>query len=286
MAKTIVTHFNPDLDAIASIWLIKRFLTGWEKAEVAFVPAGKTLSDELADVNPEVVHVDTGRGKFDHHQDQARKPACGQVLEELKRAEDRFRYDEAAERLVDVVSEADLGGHIHWPESQTDRYEFSLDSLIAGLKKQGFDDQKLIEWGLVLLDAIYATLKVKVGAEKILEAGLTFETKWGQGIAFETANDMVLELAEKKEFSVAVRKDPKSGAVRIYARNDRGVDLTGVWEELQKKDPEATWFLHQSKCLLLNGSSKNPAMRATRLGLREVMEILRETKFKIQNSKS
>lgn len=275
MAKTIVTHFNPDIDALTSAWLIKRFLTGWEKAKVEFVAAGKTLGDEPSDSNPDIIHVDTGRGRFDHHQDQARKPACQQVLDELKRKNDKFREDEALERLVDVVSEADVGSHIHWPESQTDRYEFSLDSLIGGLKKQGFDDQRLVEWGLVLLDATYTTLKVKVGAEKILEGGLTFETKWGKSIAFETANDTVLELAEKRGFSVAVRKDPKSGAVRVYARNDKGVDLTGVWEELQKKDPEATWFLHQSKCLLLNGSSKNPAMRPTRLGLKEVVEVLK-----------
>lgn len=275
LAKTIVTHFNPDLDAITSIWLIKKFFPDWGKAEVEFVAAGKTWQNEPVDSDPAVIHVDTGRGKFDHHQDQTRKPACGQVLDELKRQNGKFKHDEALERIISVVSEADIGSHIHWPESQTDRYEFFLDSLIGGLRKQGFTDQKLVDWGLILLDAIYSTLKVKVQAEKILDNGVVFETKWGKGAAFETANDMVLELAEKKGYSVAVRKDPQVGTVRIYARNDRGVDLTPLWEKLQEKDPEATWFLHQSNCLLLNGSSKNPQMKPTKLSLEKVVEIFK-----------
>ncbi len=41
--KTIVTHLNPDLDAMAAIWLIRRFLPGWSKARVEFVPAGETF---------------------------------------------------------------------------------------------------------------------------------------------------------------------------------------------------------------------------------------------------
>jgi len=41
--KIIVTHTSPDMDAITSVWLIKKFLPGWEDAEVRFVPAGERL---------------------------------------------------------------------------------------------------------------------------------------------------------------------------------------------------------------------------------------------------
>ena len=41
--KYIVTHTSPDMDAIASVWLLKKFLGGWDKAEVKFVPAGDRL---------------------------------------------------------------------------------------------------------------------------------------------------------------------------------------------------------------------------------------------------
>ena len=43
--KVVVTHSSPDLDAIASVWLIKKFLPGWEEATVQFVPAGERIGN-------------------------------------------------------------------------------------------------------------------------------------------------------------------------------------------------------------------------------------------------
>ena len=71
---------NPDLDAIASVWLLKRFGSrGWQEAEVKFVPAGKTYKDKKADSDPDVLHVDVGLGKLDHHQ-TGDENLCGAVL--------------------------------------------------------------------------------------------------------------------------------------------------------------------------------------------------------------
>ena len=44
--KIIVTHLSPDLDALASSWLLKRFLTGWTEAEITYVPAGETYKNQ------------------------------------------------------------------------------------------------------------------------------------------------------------------------------------------------------------------------------------------------
>src|SRR5579871_6826080 len=74
--KIIVTHASPDLDAITSVWLLKKFLLGWEHASVQFVPAGERIARSSPDsstviekVNTdEVIHVDTGLGALDHHQ--------------------------------------------------------------------------------------------------------------------------------------------------------------------------------------------------------------------------
>ena len=81
----IVTHHAPDLDAVASVWLLKRFDTHkFKDAPVAFVNPGDTISkDELKkfDNISEVVHVDTGLGEFDHHQpDRAKMNICAASL--------------------------------------------------------------------------------------------------------------------------------------------------------------------------------------------------------------
>jgi hypothetical protein len=39
-------------------------------------------------------------------------------------------------------------------------------------------------------------------------------------------------------------------------------------------DTEASWFLHVSKRMLLNGSSKNPNMKGSKLSLSDVVEVL------------
>ncbi len=52
------------------------------------------------------------------------------------------------------------------------------------------------------------------------------------------------------------------------------MDLTPIYEKILKVDPEGSWFLHVSKRMLLNGSSKNPQMKGTKLTLPEVVEIL------------
>ena len=66
--KIIVTHKACDLDAIASSWIIKRFLPGWENAEFQFVPAGGKLKGKYIREGEiiervgdhDVIHVDTG----------------------------------------------------------------------------------------------------------------------------------------------------------------------------------------------------------------------------------
>ena len=75
-----------------------------------------------------------------------------------------------------------------------------------------------------------------------------------------------------------LQKDAKTEHVRIKAKPDSQVDLTQTKEELAKLDPKATWFLHISKKMLLNGSTKNIKMKPSRLSLKKVIEILKDRK--------
>jgi hypothetical protein len=120
-------------------------------------------------------------------------------------------------------------------------------------------------------------MQEKVWAEEIIEnEGIRFESKWGKAIAFETINDSVLKIAQKMGFVVAVRKDPNKGYIRIKGTPLTKVNFTKAHKELQKKDPEATWYLHSSKKILLNGSVKNTDMRPTKLTLEEIITVLKK----------
>lgn len=274
--RTVVTHIGPDADAITSVWLVKTFLPGWEEAQVAFVPAGTTLEGKPVDSDPDVRHVDTGFGQFDHHQTDADICAATLVYEAVK---SEHGADPALERLVAVVNDTDHFKEVFYPNPTADYWNFSLPAIIDGWRLIYSDNPiQIVELGMQALDGIYKTFQNKVWAEKELkEHGIEFETKWGKGIGIATVNDEVVHLAQKMGCQVAVRKDPKKGYLRVKTLPLPAIDLTDVYEAMKKKDPEATWFLHASRHMLLNGSSKNPTMKPTKLSLQEVIEVIKET---------
>lgn len=270
--KTIVTHIGPDLDAITSIWLVKTFLPGWEEASFAFVPAGTTLEKMPPDSNPEIFHVDTGFGAFDHH--QTGDDICAAILVARKVIEEHGP-DPALERLVAVVNNVDHFREVFFPDPTNDSWDMTLAAAIDGWRLLYPDNPiKTVTLGMEVLDGLYKTFQNKIWAEKEMVNGKEFETPWGKGIVFETTNDEVIHLAQKKGFVVAIRKDPKKGYLRIKALPKQEINLTHAYEQFKIQDPKATWFLHASTHMILNGSSKNPDMRPSSLTLDEIISII------------
>lgn len=301
--KIIVTHTSPDWDAIGSVWLLKKFLPGWERAEVAFVPAGqryqnqelriKNQEDVIEDYGEaEVIHVDTGLGPLDHHQTSDKNvSACSLVWDYVRLRNPEFNAqafesdkvrdkEDAIDRIVKFVVDTDHFKEVFWDNPSADYHEFSLLGLLEGLKlHKPNEDDYYVEFGIECLESLTRTFENRIWAEREIEKANKFETKWGKALAFETINDSVLKLAQKMGYVLVIRKDPRKGYVRIKARptSEGGpdIDLTLAYEKLSKMDPEATWFLHVSKKMLLNGTPKNPRMVPTKLSLNDIIEVLR-----------
>ncbi len=274
--KTIVTHIGPDCDAITSVWLVKTFLPGWEEAGYAFVPAGKTLEGKPPDDNPEIVHVDTGFGKFDHHQTNADTCAAKIVYETAVKME--HGPDPALERLVSVVNDIDHFREVFYPNPTADFWNLGLEAQIDGWRLLYTDNPiKIVDLGMEALDGIYKSFQNKIWAEKELkEKGVEFETKWGKGIGVETTNDDVVHLAQKMGYVMAIRKDPKKGYLRVKALPKPEIDLEPVYDRLRGDEPDASWFLHASHHMVLNGSSKNPDMKPTQRTLAQIIDVVKE----------
>lgn len=303
--KTIVTHHNPDLDAIASVWLIKRFMQGWEGAEVIFVPAGETYQGERVDSNMEIIHVDTGLGMFDHHNTDNDTCAAGLVWDYLKKQREEKSKDEfpgavykysldddsltvnekyhtlslALERLIKIVNEVDHFREVFWENPEADYYDFMLERIIDGWKiMYPNENLRFLQWGMDCLDAVLTTFKNKVWAESEITKGLNFMTIWGEGIACETVNDEIIHLAQKKGYKIVIRKDSRKGYIRIKSLPLKNIDLTMLYNICKEKDPSASWFLHASRHMILNGSSKNPSNIASKLTLNEIVAIIQNLK--------
>ncbi|MBI4137417.1 hypothetical protein HY469_05135 [Candidatus Roizmanbacteria bacterium] len=302
--KYIVTHANPDQDAVSSIWLIMRFWAGWENADLVFVPAGETLESfrkkdpqayQSIDVaKSDMVHVDTGFGEFDHHQTDKETCAAQLVFEKTikNNAGKKISIDnleltirkassEVLERMTLFINEIDHFREVFYPEANHDRYQFLLSGILDGLNllynSTGTGDIQVVSFGMTALDGVYRLLQNKAGAEKEIEEHppIIVTTPFGEAIGFETSNDLVLDISLKNEYPIAVRKDPKKQYVRIKSFPKKGIDLTTVYERLLQKDPDASWFLHASKAMVLNGSTKNPSMKPTTLSLDEIMDVIK-----------
>ena len=297
--KIIVTHTSPDWDAITSVWLFKKFLSGWQDADVRFVPAGQRLHGAPTETkhkgeNPieqigedEIVHVDTGLLPLDHHQIQDTNVSAASLVWdyvqlELTKAGQHFtpEHVEAISRIVKIVVDTDHFKEVFWPDAGADRYEFSFLGLLDGMKLvKPSNDTYYLEFGIDCLNALTAQFENRIWAEReIKEKGVPFTTRFGKGMGFETLNDTVLKLAQKMGYVIVLRKDPRKGYVRIKALpstvDEKGADLTQAYEEFKKIDPNATWFLHISKKMLLNGSTKNPTMKPTKLSLAELIKVV------------
>ncbi|MBU1126809.1 hypothetical protein KKF11_00480 [Patescibacteria group bacterium] len=277
----IVTHNNPDLDAVISCWLLKRFLPGWEEAEIVFCEPNSTIDENPVDSNPNILYVDVGEGKLDHHQHSDRTSAGTLVYKFIDKklkdtGQDFKKLDKKAlDQIIQVSTEIDNAGDLLWEESAKPRNYFYLHILIAGVRGMGEDDEKVIEFSFLALDSLFHEIKKGIDARDELEKGIEFESPWGKSIAIETGNDNVLWEGERAGYSVVIRKDSKNGNVRIYSRFDRGVDLTKAYKKIKKIDKNADWYFHSSKVLLLNGS-KMKEMKPTSLSLGEIINILKK----------
>lgn len=273
--KTLVTHYSPDLDAITSCWLIKKYFPGWKNASLKFVPAGETLDEVSSSVaNSSLIHVDTGMGQFDHHQSDKKTSASRLVLDYIKSKYLIKKNDlEAMERFVDTVTFIDNFNEIFLTDPESDIWELNLYQLIDGIQNIYADDEITCQTVFVMLDAALINFKHKIRAEAEIKKGLILKTRWGKTLFMENRVEESIKLAQKKGFALIVRRNPDNGSIRIKARPDTKEDLVKLFECLKQADPKATWFLHSSKRIVLNGSLKNPKTKPSTLTIKKIIEI-------------
>jgi len=277
VSKIIVTHIFPDLDAICAVWLIKRFKPDWEEARVEFVAAGLTYKGQAVDSDPEVIQVDTGMGRFDHHETDERTCAAKLVFNYLKQEKNiTLKHQSALERLIEIVIQIDHFEDFFWPKPADDKYDFCLHHLFDHLKLSGkLSDQELVEQGRLLLDAVLFGIRQKIKTEEEMKEGVEFKTIWGRSLGIETKMSRVNKLAQKMGYSLVVRKELETGFVSIKCQPKKDLDLTKAYKALKEADSKADWFFHGSRHIILNGSRHNPEVKPSNLGLAELIEILK-----------
>lgn len=278
--KLIVTHINPDLDALASTWLIKKFLPKWEDAEIEYVSAGSTKDKKLPDINKDIIHVDTGFGRFDHHQTNARTSATKLVFEFLnKESHIPEPLIDPVQRLVNLINGLDHFAQVYYPETKEVRFDLYIFQILEGIRSELKSNSKFVDTVFLILNALLRQIKSTIAAEEEIEKGYVFQSTLGKCIAMETNRTEAANLALRRGSQVVIQKNPLQGNIRIKAlpnNETHHIDLSKLHQTINKEDKKGTWFLHASKTMLLNGSSSNPNFIPSSLSLKRIIAIIME----------
>lgn len=234
-------------------------------AELEFVPAGRTRGDLPPDAEPDVIHVDTGGGRFDHHHtDDNTLSAAELVRRELRPG------DEALRRLVDQVTRIDHA------EAGRQPVCFNINDLIAGYNALYPNRPNHVARAMLPnLDAWYEHELRQVRLERAFVRRLEFQTRWGLGIAMNSDDGGSSKLAYGHGAVLYAYRD-RRGYMGVAAQRRSNVDLEPVYQELKRRDSAADWYLHPSRRLLLCGTPKAPPQHFSSLSLEELVEIIRK----------
>src|SRR5690349_2959409 len=132
--KLLVTHRAPDLDAIASVWMLRRFdARNFADAKLYFVNAGETIdlrtAADLGFSPEEITHTDTGKGQFDHHQAERgmlRVCATSLVYDYVCHIHPELGQDEALKYVSEFVTQIDHFEENAWDNATDLKNQFLI----------------------------------------------------------------------------------------------------------------------------------------------------------------
>ena len=286
MPKTIVPHQNPDLDAIMSTWLLVRFdQPRYGDAKLVYIPGSTTYKDLPVDGNPDVVHVDVGFGRYDHHQ-KGRQDTCASELVYKSLVEEGLvkPSDEALKAMIEHARAIDLFLDYDWSEANETRFSFTLSEIIPALHRlQIHEDEVVVRMIMVQLDGVYQKMKDLYKAREEIKEGVEFQSVWGKGLMVESGADNVHKIAQRMGYEIVLVKNEKSQYIGIKTVPSVEKSLRPLYDKIHKLDGpprlgeagEGKWFYHNSGHMLLHGSSKGKKPEPSKLSIEEILELIK-----------
>ena len=264
--KTLVTHINPHLDDIVSIWLFKKFHPEFKDARLEFISASR---DAASNESEDKIFVGTGGGRFDEHK-EGLDTCAGTLVYEYLKEKKYIPEDEITGKALDRLTEwnrlIDTGKA---PDSEFD--EFSVQAFIRSKDGLSQFSKRSVDLGMEILDRILVVLKRKQQSLKDWEKRLEFGTKFGRSFAVvsETINR---EFCREQEGALFLMYNPKYKSVQFFTPSFE-IDLKPIYEKVKALDPEASWFLHQSHHMVICGSSSAPDSKPSKLSFKELIDV-------------
>lgn len=271
----IVTHTSPDWDAIAAVWLLKRF-GGLADAPVAFVNTGnpdRALLDAATAVVDTGREYDPARLRFDHHQ-MPGVEANGTCAADLVYAHvvDPQRVYRYLDPLIDLILDGDTGRAGANPSRAV-----GIHALLSAQKARRLSDEALLDWGMEILDLLAERLKAQAEARASLAQHTVYRSADGlvralfgapQGAtfaAFEDGARLVVFASETPEtVSCGVMRggenqEPDCGALVRGLLHDGECEAPWAprWDSAEYLEM-ARWWCHPAGFFAGRGTQKAP----------------------------
>jgi len=270
MKKAIVSHIRPHLDEVLAAWMLKKYLPELKDAALEFIPTGKDGGQN--DLDPDKVYVGVGRGQFDEHKGNENDCAASLVFKhllELKTAIDDLELRGLA-KLVEWVKEGDLG-LLHKIPNRA----FGAQSILAYHRQRpSGSDQDTMEFGFGLCEDLLASQMDVARLEEDWSARTEFTSIYGPAVALVSSVRDVDAYAYLHGFDLVVyiSKERDYHNIRAYAGS--GIDLTPLHMQLKQVEPDADWYFHHSKKMLICGGSLTAGARTSKLTLEWIIDTL------------
>ena len=265
--KKIATHPNPHLDDACGIWLLTRFHPAYKKSTVQFIPQSKKS------VPKGLVAIGIGRGKYDEHKGDIHESAATLVYKDI-RNKIKNKIDRAAlDEIVEWVKKEDHAAFLG-----EDHHEYGV--AITGMslpKMKSAKSKTSLNWMLTALDGIFVTVREKQELLVDWKKKKIFNTKWGRGVAIKTnvSSQQVAQLSMQKGFVLFAVQNPENEYRYIKSAVIKAkVSLTQAFKKAQKMEPEAEWYLHHSKRMLICGSDVAENKKLSNMDLNKLISLL------------
>lgn len=273
MSKTIVTHVAPDWDAIASVWLLRRY-GGLEDADVVFVNTG---APDPTVLETATAVVDTGRVfdptrlRFDHHQLPGKEAnatcATLMVAQHLVLARPDIDFNPIWP-LIQLIYAGDTG-----KKEANESRQRGIHALLSNRKRQGADGYALLAYGFGILDELAQSLISQDEARRSLALHTVYRSDDGLVVALKDAPHGATFAAHEAGARLVVFANYDKNAIGVM-RGGEGADVHvgGLVSSLLNDydcgldDISAdvfgelcTWYRHQAGFFAGRGTDKAPS---------------------------
>jgi hypothetical protein len=293
--RSIVTHPTPDIDALLSVYLLRRhggaLFPGCADCEVRFMSPAAVEAAGGADAIEREGHllVDLGGGRFDNHPTSDQAGDLDAAAAELVAEHLGVRQRPELVKLLSFCSRQDLKGESIRSRDPVD-HAVALPAIVDGLNEMYPTD------GVAVYRAI----------EPVFDALVTTEGAWGRALAdaeraLRADVDGVMVMAMESGSRAAARAGRYNGADLLCVRylpqgyvaftlKRQGplarMTMEGLAARIRRAEADAAgqpprgdlravgmhggWFLHQSRKILNKGSPKAPDVQPSALTLADL----------------